>query len=160
MLLLLSHFSRVQSSRPHGLQPTRLLCPWDFPGESTSSIKNIILDVTSVCLFKCSSSSSSCNFLLPVLSRTFKSKQKKVNRKLCFSDLESEEEDGEQMRKLNLEKEAIAFCSINQNHIFSRLPVAWPQRPHQREVRTFFCLSVGLMKEWPWPALSSSSAPV
>ena len=20
------------SSRPHGLQPTRLLCPWDFPG--------------------------------------------------------------------------------------------------------------------------------
>ena len=23
------------SSRPHGLQPTRLLCPWDFPGEST-----------------------------------------------------------------------------------------------------------------------------
>ena len=23
------------SSRPRGLQPTRLLCPWDFPGEST-----------------------------------------------------------------------------------------------------------------------------
>ena len=23
------------SSRPHGLQPTRLLCPWDFPGTST-----------------------------------------------------------------------------------------------------------------------------
>ena len=22
------------SSRPHGLQPTRLLCPWDFPGKS------------------------------------------------------------------------------------------------------------------------------
>ena len=22
-------------SQPHGLQPTRLLCPWDFPGEST-----------------------------------------------------------------------------------------------------------------------------
>ena len=22
-------------SRPHGLQPTRLLCPWDFPGTST-----------------------------------------------------------------------------------------------------------------------------
>ena len=74
LVLLLSHFSRVQlcvtpslgfsrqehwsglpfpspihksekwkwsrslmsdSSRPHGLQPTRLLCPWDFPGEST-----------------------------------------------------------------------------------------------------------------------------
>ena len=23
------------SLRPHGLQPTRLLCPWDFPGKST-----------------------------------------------------------------------------------------------------------------------------
>ena len=23
------------SSRPHGLQPSRLLCPWDFPGTST-----------------------------------------------------------------------------------------------------------------------------
>ena len=22
------------SSRPHGLQPTRLLCPWDFPGKN------------------------------------------------------------------------------------------------------------------------------
>ena len=21
------------SFRPHGLQPTRLLCPWDFPGK-------------------------------------------------------------------------------------------------------------------------------
>ena len=25
------------SSRPHGLQPTRLLCPWDFPGKSTGA---------------------------------------------------------------------------------------------------------------------------
>ena len=25
----------ADSSRPHGLQPTRLLCPWDFPGKST-----------------------------------------------------------------------------------------------------------------------------
>ena len=24
-----------QTWRPHGLQPTRLLCPWDFPGKST-----------------------------------------------------------------------------------------------------------------------------
>ena len=23
------------SKRPHGLQPTRLLCPWNFPGKST-----------------------------------------------------------------------------------------------------------------------------
>ena len=23
------------SSRPHGLQPTRLLCPWDSPGKNT-----------------------------------------------------------------------------------------------------------------------------
>ena len=27
--------SRVRLERPHGLQPTRLLHPWDFPGKST-----------------------------------------------------------------------------------------------------------------------------
>ena len=27
--------SRVRLSETHGLQPTRLLCPWDFPGKST-----------------------------------------------------------------------------------------------------------------------------
>ena len=30
-----SHSVLSDSSRPHGLQPTRLLCPWDFPGKST-----------------------------------------------------------------------------------------------------------------------------
>ena len=35
LLLLLSHSVVSDSSRPHGLQPTRLLCPWDFSGKST-----------------------------------------------------------------------------------------------------------------------------
>ena len=30
-----SHSVMSESSRPHGLQPTRLLCLWDFPGKST-----------------------------------------------------------------------------------------------------------------------------
>ena len=30
-----SHSVVSDSSKPHGLQPTRLLCPWDFPGKST-----------------------------------------------------------------------------------------------------------------------------
>ena len=30
-----SHSVMSNSSRPHGLQPTRLLRPWDFPGKST-----------------------------------------------------------------------------------------------------------------------------
>ena len=30
-----SHSVVSDSSRPHGLQPTRLLRPWDFPGKST-----------------------------------------------------------------------------------------------------------------------------
>ena len=30
-----SHSVISDSLRPHGLQPTRLLCPWDFPGKST-----------------------------------------------------------------------------------------------------------------------------
>ena len=30
-----SHSVVSDSQWPHGLQPTRLLCPWDFPGKST-----------------------------------------------------------------------------------------------------------------------------
>ena len=30
-----SHSVMSDSLCPHGLQPTRLLCPWDFPGKST-----------------------------------------------------------------------------------------------------------------------------
>ena len=30
-----SHLVVSDSSQPHGLQPTRLLCPWEFPGKST-----------------------------------------------------------------------------------------------------------------------------
>ena len=30
-----SHSVMPNSSRPHGLQPTRLLCPWDSPGKNT-----------------------------------------------------------------------------------------------------------------------------
>ena len=41
------------SQRPHGLQPTRLLHPWDFPGKSTEvgchcllhGPKNVITDL-------------------------------------------------------------------------------------------------------------------
>ena len=32
--LMPSHFSQVQSCVTHGLQPTRLLCQWDFPGKN------------------------------------------------------------------------------------------------------------------------------
>ena len=35
LLLLLSRFSCVRLLATHGLQPTRLLRPWDFPGKST-----------------------------------------------------------------------------------------------------------------------------
>ena len=35
-LVLYTMFSVVSDSfEPHGLKPTRLLCPWDFPGKST-----------------------------------------------------------------------------------------------------------------------------
>ena len=30
-----SSVSRVPLLRPHGLQPARLLCPWDLPGKNT-----------------------------------------------------------------------------------------------------------------------------
>ena len=34
------------SSRPRGLQPTRLLCPWDFPGKSTGVGCHCLLQYT------------------------------------------------------------------------------------------------------------------
>ena len=35
MLLLLSRSVMSDSVRPHRRQPTRLLCPWHFPGKNT-----------------------------------------------------------------------------------------------------------------------------
>ena len=32
---LLSHSSESNSLQPNGLEPTRLLCSWDFPGKNT-----------------------------------------------------------------------------------------------------------------------------
>ena len=39
-----SHSVVSDSSRPHGLQPTRLLRPWDFPGKSTGVGCHCLLD--------------------------------------------------------------------------------------------------------------------
>ena len=44
-----SHSVMSDSSWPHGLQPTRLLHPWDFPGESTLSL-NISIFHKILCL--------------------------------------------------------------------------------------------------------------
>ena len=41
-----SHSVVSNSSRPHGLQPTRLLCPWDFPGKSTRVGCHCLLHLT------------------------------------------------------------------------------------------------------------------
>ena len=38
------------SSRPHGLQPTRLLHPWDFPGKSTGVGCHCLLQEGRVCV--------------------------------------------------------------------------------------------------------------
>ena len=37
-LLLFSHSAMSDSLRPHGLQHTRLPCPWDFPGTNTGAV--------------------------------------------------------------------------------------------------------------------------
>ena len=31
------------SLQPHRLQPTRLLCPWDFPGKDTGVVCHLLL---------------------------------------------------------------------------------------------------------------------
>ena len=45
------------SSRPQGLQPTRLLCPWDFPGKSTGVGCHCLLCVLCVWGNKCGNES-------------------------------------------------------------------------------------------------------
>ena len=35
LLFVVGHSVVTNSLRPHGLQPARLLCPWDFPGKNT-----------------------------------------------------------------------------------------------------------------------------
>ena len=35
MITRVSHSAVSDSLRPHGLQPARLLCPWDSPGKNT-----------------------------------------------------------------------------------------------------------------------------
>ena len=47
-LLLLSHFSRVHSVRPHRRQPTRLPRPWDSPGKNTGVGCHFLLQCTKV----------------------------------------------------------------------------------------------------------------
>ena len=39
-------FSRVQLFATHGLQPTRLLCPWDSPGKNTGVGCHVLLHKT------------------------------------------------------------------------------------------------------------------
>ena len=35
IIMCVSHSVMISSFQPHGLQPARLLCPWDSPGKST-----------------------------------------------------------------------------------------------------------------------------
>ena len=51
---VLSRSSVSDSVRPHGLQPTRLLCPWDFPGKSTGVVCHCLLHMIAITLLKCS----------------------------------------------------------------------------------------------------------
>ena len=50
LLLLLSRSAVPDSRRPHGLQPTRLLHPWDFPGESTGVGCRRLLHIEAQCV--------------------------------------------------------------------------------------------------------------
>ena len=45
------------SSLPHGLQPTRLLCPWDFPGKSAGVGCHCLLQLFTLLLLLSYSSS-------------------------------------------------------------------------------------------------------
>ena len=59
------------SSRPHGLQPTSLLCPWEFPGKGTGVgchflvIKKNAVHVYRIYLLIFGSASEVCGILVP-----------------------------------------------------------------------------------------------
>ena len=48
------------SLRPHGLQPTRLLCPWNFPGENTGGVCHFLLQRIFLAQGLTSTSHASC----------------------------------------------------------------------------------------------------
>ena len=50
------------SSWPHGLQPTRLLCPWDYPGKNTGVGSHLLL--RGMFLIQGSNPESSCGFCI------------------------------------------------------------------------------------------------
>ena len=52
------------SSQPHGLQPTRLLCPWDFPGKSTGVDCHCLLRLTPLAQSNSALYISCCSFIL------------------------------------------------------------------------------------------------
>ena len=63
-----SHSVMSDSWRPHGLQPTRLLCPWDFPGKSTGVGCHCLLQgVSYPLLFEFVFPESNIFFLLGIL---------------------------------------------------------------------------------------------
>ena len=61
------------SSRPHRLQPTRLLCPWDFPGKSTGVGCHCLLRLGWVAIpfFRASSQPSNWTWVSCITGRFF-----------------------------------------------------------------------------------------
>ena len=63
---VLSHSVMSDSLRSHGLQPTRLLCPWDFPGKNIGMGSHALLQGTFL-----TQESNLCLLRLPELAGKF-----------------------------------------------------------------------------------------
>ena len=57
-------------SRSHGLQPTRLLHPWDFPGKSTGMGCHSLVHIRSISSVQFSSVAQSCPTLCNPMNRS------------------------------------------------------------------------------------------
>ena len=62
-----SHPAMSDSSRLHGLQPTRCLHPWDFPGRSTEVDCHCLLHLGNVCMYVCMYACKYVSVCLPAL---------------------------------------------------------------------------------------------
>ena len=69
------------TSPPHGLQPTRLLCPWDFPGKNTGG-GAIAFSGVCVCVCVCV-----CVYLTTEHPKYIKQKQAELKRELDNSTI-------------------------------------------------------------------------
>ena len=126
--------------QPHGLQPTRLLCPWDSPAKNTGV---------------------GCHFLLQC--RKVKSESEVAQSCLTFSDPMDCSQPGSSIHGI-FQARALEWVAISFSK--SRWVLSNSLQPHELQQTTLPCLSLSTrvcpkscpLSQWCHPTISSSVA--